>query len=284
MELIFASALCSVLVSILLKTRQSKGDDVWQMLLCNYAVASALCWLWFQPDLAHISVQNTPWWLIILLGILLPSVFLLLSQSLKHAGLIKTEVAQRLSVVLSLLAAYVLFQEQFSTLKCIGMGIGISAVALMLWGKVQHSQPTGSVKRASTYLLLVWSGYAVIDILLKYCSSLGVQFAVSLNLMFICAFVVSLLVVLVRKSVWHWHNAIAGLVLGLLNFANIALYVKAHMLLKDSPAIVFAGMNILVVVFGLLAGRWLFKEKMSGSTMLGMLLAMFGIACLAWAM
>ena len=27
--------------------------------------------------------------------------------------------------------------------------------------------------------------------------------------------------------------------LGVLNFSNIALYVKAHILLKDSPAIVF---------------------------------------------
>jgi hypothetical protein len=28
-------------------------------------------------------------------------------------------------------------------------------------------------------------------------------------------------------------------------FSNIALYVKAHMIFKESPAIVFAGMNIL---------------------------------------
>ena len=43
-------------------------------------------------------------------------------------------------------------------------------------------------------------------------------------------------------------NIFMGLCLGVLNFANIALYVKAHMIFKETPAIVFAGMNILVVL------------------------------------
>ena len=35
----------------------------------------------------------------------------------------------------------------------------------------------------------MWAGYAAVDILLKYSSSLGLQFAVTLNLTFIMAFV-----------------------------------------------------------------------------------------------
>ena len=56
-------------------------------------------------------------------------------------------------------------------------------------------------------------------------------------------------------------NILAGSGLGLLNFCNIALYIKAHMLLKDSPAIVFAGMNILVVLLGVMSGLLYFKEN-----------------------
>ena len=75
----------------------------------------------------------------------------------------------------------------------------------------------------------------------------------------------------------------AGLSLGVLNFANIALYVKAHMLLKDSPAVVFAGMNILVVVFGVIAGVLIFKEKVTIGILLGLVLAVAGVSCLALA-
>ena len=103
--------------------------------------------------------------------------------------------------------------------------------------------------------------------------------------MFICAFVLSLLFIRVKYQTWgSGQNILAGLMLGCFNFANIALYVKAHMLLKDSPAIVFAGMNILVVVFGVLAGVALFKEKLKPSSGMGLILALLSVGCLAVAM
>ena len=71
--------------------------------------------------------------------------------------------------------------------------------------------------------------------------------------------------------------------LGLLNFANIALYVKAHMLLKDTPAIVFAGMNILVVVLGAFSGLIIFKEKLTLTTALGLTLGLASVICLGYA-
>ncbi|NHC03982.1 DMT family transporter [Acinetobacter sp. 187] len=282
MELIFSAALCSVLVSILLKVCKTKGFDPLQMIAWNYAAASILCFFWFKPDLVHLSFVQTPWWLIATLGVILPSIFLCLAKSLETAGILKTEVAQRLSVVLSLIAAYFLFNESFSSLKFFGIAIGLIAVLMIVFAKGGASSAQQSHK-ASLYLLVVWGGYALVDILLKYTTSLGLQFAVSLNLMFIFAFLLSMAYLSIRKTEWNKKNILAGLSLGVLNFANIALYVKAHMLLKDSPAIVFAGMNILVVVFGVVAGSLIFKEKVNAMTMLGLGLAIAGVICLALA-
>lgn len=283
MELIFAAALCSVLVSILLKFCRAKGFDAFQMIAWNYAIASILSFLWFKPDLAHISIANTPWWLIILLGITLPTIFLCLSKSLQATGILKTEIAQRLSVVLSLLAAYFLFQEQFNQLKIIGIILGVAAVLCVLFSNTATSKSILS-NTGTFYLLSVWIGYALVDILLKYTTSLGLQFPVTLNLMFICAFLISITYLLIKKVNWTTSNLLAGLLLGCLNFANIALYVKAHILLKDSPAIVFAGMNILVVLLGVVAGLLIFKEKLKGLTMLGLFLGFAGVICLAMAL
>lgn len=282
MELIFSAALCSVLVSILLKVCKSKGFEPLQMIAWNYAAASILCFIWFKPDLARISVASTPWWLIGLLGVTLPSIFLCLSKSLESAGILKTEVAQRLSVVLSLIAAYFLFHEQFNALKLAGIAIGLLAVILIVVAKGGATSANQSTK-ASLYVLAVWVGYALVDILLKYTTSLGLQFAVSLNLMFIFSFLLSMAFLSLAKTKWTQKNLWAGMSLGLLNFANIALYVKAHMLLKDSPAIVFAGMNILVVVFGVIAGSLIFKEKINLSLGAGLVLALAGVICLAMA-
>jgi drug/metabolite transporter (DMT)-like permease len=282
MELIFAAALCSVAVSILLKVAKNKGLSPIHMISWNYMTASLLCFFWFQPDIQHISISQTPWLLILALGILLPSVFLFLAKALQTAGILKTEIAQRLSVVLSLAAAYFIFQEQFNQLKILGIALGIGAVLCILFS---HRQSTRQGSQGMLYLGLVWVGYALIDVLLKYTTSLGLQFAVALNLMFVCALIISMGYLLIKyKSLGSMQNIGAGLLLGFLNFANIAFYVKAHMLLKDSPAIVFAGMNILVVVFGVIAGLVFFKERLKPASTLGLLLGLTSVICLAYAM
>ena len=284
MELIFAAACCSVVISILLKLAKAKGFDALQMIVWNYASASVLCFLWFKPDLQHISIPNTPWWLIVALGVLLPSIFLCLAKSLQYAGIIKTEIAQRLSVVLSLLSAFFIFQEQFNSLKIMGIALGIAAVISILFSHQKAEKGQSSSKQAMLYLALVWFGYALIDVLLKYTTGLGVQFAVALNLMFICAFILSLTyIAITTKTAGSQNNILAGLGLGMLNFANIALYVKAHILLKDTPAIVFAGMNILVVLFGAFSGLIIFKEKLKLATAVGLLLGVTSVLCLAYA-
>ncbi|MCO8098922.1 DMT family transporter [Acinetobacter indicus] len=282
MELILAAAICSVVVSILLKVAKNRGYSPLQMISWNYASASVLCFWWFQPNVQQLSLTDTPWLLILALGVLLPSVFLFLAKALQTAGILKTEIAQRLSVVLSLTAAYFIFQEQFNSLKIVGIALGIAAVLCILYS---HRGGASSAQAGMLYLALVWVGYALIDVLLKYTTGLGLQFALVLNLMFICAFILSLGYILIQHKSWgSGKNIVAGLILGMLNFANIAFYVKAHMALKDSPAVVFAGMNILVVILGVISGLLFFKEKLKPSTAIGLGLGIISVMCLAYAM
>jgi drug/metabolite transporter (DMT)-like permease len=51
------------------------------------------------------------------LGFNFAELFLCLAKSLQFAGIVKTELAQRLSVVWSLLAAYFIFHENFNSSK-----------------------------------------------------------------------------------------------------------------------------------------------------------------------
>ncbi|MFV5265357.1 EamA family transporter [Acinetobacter courvalinii] len=284
MEMIVAAACCSVLVSIVLKYLKAKGFDVFQMIAWNYLSASILCYYWFKTDLTHISFNHTPWWLILVLAVLLPSIFLCLAKSLQFAGILKTEIAQRLAVILSLLAAYFIFGEQFSQIKLIGVVLGIIAILAIIIGQATEQASKGINLKSALFLFSVWAGYAAIDVLLKYSSSLGLQSAVTLNLAFIGAFILSIAYIAITQPNWQPKNIFTGLVLGVLNFANIALYVKAHMLFKETPAIVFAGMNILVVVLGVLSGVIFFRERLQAYTWIGLVSGIVAVLCLAKAM
>jgi len=157
---------------------------------------------------------------------------------------------------------------------------GLSTITV----QVAEKATKGLNLTSALFLFSVWAGYAAIDVLLKYSSSLGLQSAVTLNLAFIGAFILAIIYLAVTQPNWQPKNIFTGLILGGLNFANIALYVKAHMIFKETPAIVFAGMNILVVVLGVLSGIVLFNERLKAYTWVGLITGVISVLCLAKAM
>ena len=106
-----ASVACSVTVAVMLKLARRWQVDVRQAIAMNYAVAALLCWLVLRPDPARLLAPQTPWLVLAALGVLLPSVFLAMAAALRHAGIVRSDAAQRLSLFIPLLAAFVLFGE-----------------------------------------------------------------------------------------------------------------------------------------------------------------------------
>ena len=237
--------------------------------------AITLSALIIKPDLNHLATQSLSTWLpLIGLGILLPSIFLALSACLQQAGLIKTEVAQRMSLLLSLVAAFFWFQESFNWLKVLGIGLGICGVLGLVLSShtVKKKQPTGlgSGGLGSSGLLLgiVWVGYAAVDVLLKYIATLGITTSTALFCSFSIAFALLFIWQMMSKQTrlfFQVKHIGLGLLLGCINFANIWFYIKAHKLLAANPALVFSSMNILVVLLGIAAGILLFKERLKNS-------------------
>lgn len=277
------SACASVCVAILLKHLRKQGLDSAQLVTWNYLAASALCALVLQPNLAWLQSHSLPWPALVTLALVLPSLFLALVKSLSLAGLVKTEVAQRLSLLLSLAAAFIWFNESFTLLKALGLALGLGAVLTLLSGR----SPSGSSSStpAWPWLLMVWGGYALVDVLLKYIAAAGMPFSLSLQVSFGLAFMGMFSWQAYRHATGRCQfdspHLLYGLLLGGLNFTNIALYIKAHQQLADNPAVVFASMNMLVVVLGTLAGVALFKERLLPRHWLAITAALVAITLLA---
>ncbi|MGE4358748.1 MAG: EamA family transporter [Lysobacteraceae bacterium] len=279
-----AAAIFSVLVSILLKWMPRRGIDVAQAVTWNYLCAAALCLLLLDPPLDALRAPAAPWPALLLLAVVLPSLFLVLAASVRRAGIVRTAAAQRLSLLLSLIAAFTFLGERAGAQKLAGLALGLIAVAAIV------ARPDPRAARgdgALVPLLTVWVGFALVDVALKLIARAGIPFAASLLAAFAFAFIGMLAVQLVRhargRTRLRWKNLAAGLALGALNFGNIVCYVRAHQALPESPAVVFASMNIGVVVLGTLAGVLLFGEKTGRWNRLGIALAIVAIALIAFA-
>ncbi|WP_368564421.1 EamA/RhaT family transporter [Pseudoxanthomonas sp. UTMC 1351] len=278
------SVICSVLVSVQLKLAQRKGIATTEAIAWNYLAAASLCWLLLDPPLNGPALNQAPAVSLAALALLLPGIFLAMAASVKVAGIVRTDIAQRLSLVLSLLAAFLLFGEKADALKITGLVLGLAAIVCL----VARSEPSPDAARSSSHWLLplvVLVGYASVDILLKRIAISGTPFAVSLLIAFAVAFVL-MMAMLIWRRVRHGHRftlpgLLAGLLLGATNFGNILFYVRAHQALPNNPAVVFSMMNIGVVVLGTLAGVVGFGERLSRLNKLAIPLAVVAILLIA---
>ncbi|MDR2871948.1 MAG: EamA/RhaT family transporter [Xanthomonadaceae bacterium] len=279
MSYLVFSVFCSVAVSVLLKLSPRLRLDVGQMVMWNYLMAAGLCFALLRPSLDSLRGGQGPWLTLSMLALLLPSVFLILAKAVAGNGIVRTDVAQRLSLLLSLLAAFVWFGERADVWKLTGLALGLIAIV----GVVARPETmSGSRSDGSwRWLLLVWAGFAAIDVMLKQVAQSGTSSMSALQVIFVMAFLLMLCRQIWRHGLGYEPlrlcNFPAGLLLGLFNFGNIFFYVRAHQALPENPATVFASMNIGVVVLGTLVGVVVFGEKTSQYNRLAIVLAIAAI-------
>lgn len=278
------AVICSVLVSVLLKVAGRRQLDVSQMVTWNYLVAATLTAVVLRPPLDSLRAPHAPWLSLLALAVVLPSIFLVLGRAVAVAGIVRSDVAQRLSLLLSLAAAFLFFGQTATPWKLAGLGLGLLAmvaISLRPRGPAVASSPGGW-----GWLLGVWGGFAVVDVLLKQVALSGTPSMAAVLASFSVAFVLMLVLQLWRhargRSRLAWRNLGAGALLGLLNGGNILFYVRAHQSMPDSPATVFAGMNIGVVVLGALVGVFAFGEATTKWNRAGLALAVLAIGLIAW--
>ncbi|SKB34386.1 DMT family transporter [Daejeonella lutea] len=277
---IILSICCSVFVSVLLKLAKRYAIDTRQAILWNYSIAAGLTYIIYDPVMPPLGGSLLPAYVI--LGILLPSLFVILALSIRYTGIVKTDVAQRLSLFIPVLAAFLFFGEQHSTLKIAGIVLAFVAIICSVpWQKNE-----GGTTSYWVYPLAVFIGMGVIDVLFKQIAkTVAVPFTSSLLVVFIMAFTISAIYLstlyIAGKIKFALINVLCGWILGIANFGNILFYLKAHQALASQPSLVFSAMNIGVIVLGSLVGVLIFHEKLSKINYLGVLLALISIVLIS---
>lgn len=268
------SILCSVSVGVLFKYIKAKTSVNIFLIAINYLFAIIATYVGLHPLLdINGEVYNH---FTISLSVLLPSVFILLSLSIRFSGIIKTDIAQRISLVIPIACSYWLFDETISGMKWVGLITGLISLFFIL------SKSEKSANNYSIFLLLVFFGYGVIDVLFKQVAlQKNIPYTTSLFFIFCGSFIFSAIITLVsffkKKLVIRKNAFFYGILLGLLNFLNIYFYLKAHQSFAKHPTTVFASMNFGVIFFATLVGAFYFNEKLSKKNILGLVLAVIAI-------
>ena len=275
MLFLILSIICSVTVGILFKVTRGFKSNTLQIIASNYVVALALCYFSFSPDLSLVGTK-APWEIYSAIGILLPSLFLFLAASIKYMGIVKTDAAQRLSLFIPILAAWLFFKEEFNAYKVAAILVAFPALVMLLGKKLDNSENKWG------YPAAVLLGFGIIDVLFKQIAiATNLPFTTSLFLIFGIALAVTLFAVVyeigIKKIKINFKNILFGCLVGVFNFGNILFYLKAHQAFAKNPSTVFAGMNIGVLIIGSLVGLFVFKEKLTKINFIGLFLALIAV-------
>lgn len=283
MTYILLAVVFSVAVSVLLKLARKGGIDIVQAVATNYVVAALLAVLLLGATPRAAIDAKATYVPLVLLGILLPAIFLVLARSVRAAGIVRTDVAQRLSLFLSLVAAFAFLGDTLTETKSLGIALAFAAVLCVLWRKERGTMERGGWLAP----LAVFAGFGAIDICFKLVAQAGAPFASALLASFLIAMVLCWIAVLARAAMHaapvNLRSLGFGVLLGVANFANILFYVRGHQALPNNPSLVFASMNVGVVVLGTLVGAFGFRERLAVVNWLGIALAIGAIGVMAYA-
>ncbi|TCK85428.1 EamA family transporter [Albibacterium bauzanense] len=282
MIFVLLSIFCSVLVSVILKLSRRYEIPTNQLIAWNYPTALLLNILFYKPDIQAISFNLGNTSLYLVLGFLLPALFLAIAASIRYTGIVRTEIAQRISIFIPLIAAFLIFNETPTSRSILGIAIGLLAIFFSIrWVADKQSK-----NNLWLYPLIIFLGMGIIDILFKQVAQhTEVPYTSSVFFIFLTALIISFGYIGIRiykqyekpsLSAFFW-----GIGLGIFNFGNILFYLKAHNAIPENPSIVFSAMNVGVIALGALVGLVIFKEKLTVLNKIGILLAILAILIIA---
>jgi len=280
MQYLALSILFTSVLFIIFKTYKKYEIDTFQAIVVNYFVAFSLGYFISDKELNVLQIPNQSWFIgALILGFLFIAIFNVLALTAQKSGVGVAAVASKMSVVIPILFAVLVYQEELGVLKLIGIILALAAVVLVsIKRKIEFE------KISYILPLLLFLGSGMIDTTLKYIERTFVThsdtklFTASI---FLIAGIMGIITLLIKsKGSIHrlkFKNFVAGIVLGIPNYFSIYFLIKALQTPTLESSTIFTLNNVSVVMLTTLLGLLIFKEKLIKRNWLGIFLALLSI-------
>jgi drug/metabolite transporter (DMT)-like permease len=219
------------------------------------------------------------------IGVLFIITFNLVAYGTQKIGIAITTVANKMSMIIPVLAGLFLFNEDKDLIKIAGVLLAVFAI-------YYSSTKNGKLSFDKKYLLiiiLIFIGQGLADSTLKWAqektlneSNNGTFFA---STFIIAALMGSLF--LIYETIKGQHkfklkNILWGIILGIPNYFTLYFFVKALSSDVFQSSQIFPIVNMGVIIITAISGIILFKEQLSRSNWLGILLAVVAISLITF--
>ena len=249
-----------------------------------FCVLTGTLFLQSNPfELSHLSAPWFAWSLVI--GVLLISVFNVMSLSSVQIGVTLTQAANKMSLAIPVFFSFYLYHDALTLLKILGIILALAGV-YFITTKSKTAAPQSM--KLWWILPILFIGSGAIDTITKFVEINFIQTNHSLNVYLIHCFGAAALFgstylvfqLAMGKTKLNMRSILAGILLGVPNYFSIYFLVKALQFkgLESSSIIPINNIGILILVT--LYGYLVFTERLSNRNKIGLGLALISILLL----
>ncbi len=282
MLFLIAGIACNVALLLIIKSFKRFGIEAFPAIVVNYFVAASFSLAFTSSKSVYLEASHL-WGPSLILGGLFISVFYLISLTTDKMGVSVASVANKMSVVIPVVMAFIIYGDTVTFLKIAGIVLALLSVVFVS----ARANKEGETKAVNWILpLAVFIGTGIIDALVNYCQKKIVQSndetACLTGLFFYAAGTFGVIAFLLfykeKKKLNYGKTILAGIILGTPNYFSIYLIMRAISDNVLESSVLYPVVNVGVVLGSTLSAFLFFSEKLSLKNWLGILLSVAAIA------
>lgn len=282
------AVILSVFIFVIFKELGRRGIQPLPIIIINYFVCFVLGNFWISagigsdsngiliPRILQLSSISKVEFFALSAGALFLITFLFMAQATQKAGAAASSVASKMSMVIPILSAIVIWKESINLYNYLGIFFALIAVYLM----VKPNKLEGL--KWDIVLIWVFIGSGLVDLSINFLNKINHGQLSNMQLTthtFTGAFFTGLVYVFIKKDFikfgvkanWFW-----GIILGTVNLFSIVALYNALDTFPNQASSFFTINNILVVAGASIVGIF-YREKWSLTKAVGLILALFSI-------
>ncbi|MFZ5553892.1 MAG: EamA family transporter [Bacteroidota bacterium] len=287
MIFLFLSIFFSTILLVYFKFFEKYRVNLLQAIVFNYITASVTGFLMSGITPEPQKWLASPWFFYAaLIGLIFIVLFFILGVSSQKAGITITSVANKMSLVIPVTIAFILYNEPVTAYKIAGIALALAGI----WFTSQKSGASLLTDKRSLLLpLLIFAGSGISDALINHVNknfSLMVTPEYFTAVLFTSSAFFGIIFLsfdlLNRKNKLQLKNILWGIALGVPNYFSIHFLFLA---LKESPwdsSVVYPLNNMGIVVLSALFGIAIYKERFSIVNWIGILISIAAIAIISF--
>ncbi len=279
------SVLVSTLFGISFKLISLKKINSFQAIIVNYVVAGFLGFFTTKSSVNPLNVYNEPFFLIaILLGIVFIASLFVIAETTSKYGISVAQVANRMSVVVPIGIAILVYGDAISIIKIIGIMLALISVYL-----VSHKETKDVLTQKFWWVfpLIIFICSGIIDSSINYAQKYllnNTNFDAFLSTIFSSAFAFGFIILcyqlMIKKEKFQLKAIPAGMILGTINFGTMYFIIAALNADVMEPSILFPINNLSILTLSTVISVVFFKEKLSLKNWIGIGLSLLAILIL----